>query len=260
MLRSLQLIVVALLHLAVGPAHAAEADTGIVLLHGKRDKPPTRVQPLARQLQGAGYRVATPDMPWSGLRDYDAAYPQALAQIEAAAQSLRDQGATRIVIVGQSFGGNGALAYAASGRAVDAIAVLSPGHTPERDAFRQAVAGSVDQARAMQSAGHGTDKAWFDDRNQGKARTVRTTADIYLSYFDPDGLGNMQLTAAKVPAGVPIFMAVGTADEMAGVAEASILRRAPPNDQSAYRSVTANHQGVVKVIGPELIAWLRGLW
>ena len=259
MLRSLLLIVVALLHLAVGPAHAAEADTGIVLLHGKRDKPPTRVQPLARQLQGAGYRVATPDMPWSGLREYDVGYPQALAEIEAAAQALRDKGARRIVVIGQSFGGNGALAYAASGRAVDAIAVLSPGHTPEREQFRKAVEASVDKARAMRAAGQGADKAWFDDRNQRMSRTVRTTADIYFSYFDPEGLGNMQLTAAKVPAGVPIFMAVGTADGMAGVAEASILRKAPPNEKSLYLLLPADHLSLVNVVAPELIGWLRAL-
>lgn len=230
-----------------------------MLLHGKWDKPPTLVMPLARQLESAGYKVATPAMPWSGLREYDAGYPQALAEIEAAAQSLRDKGAKRIVVAGQSFGGNGALAYAASGRAVDAIAVLSPGHTPERGQFRNAVEASVDKARTMQAAGQGAEKAWFDDRNQRLSRTVRTTADIYFSYFDPEGLGNMQLTAGKIPNSLPIFMAVGTADSMVGVAEASILRKAPPHEKSKYLVVPADHLSLVNVVGPELIGWLRAL-
>ena len=259
MTRILLLILVALLALAASPLRAAEADIGIVLLHGKWDKPPTLVLPLARQLESAGYKVATPAMPWSGLREYDASYPQALAEIEAAVQSLRDKGAKRIVIAGQSFGGNGALAYAASGRAVDAVVVLSPGHTPEREQFRKAVEASVDKARTMRAAGQGADKAWFDDRNQRMSRTVRTTADIYFSYFDPEGLGNMQLTAAKVPVGVPVFMAVGTADGMASVAEASILRKAPPNEKSKYLVVPADHLSLVNIIGPELIDWLRAL-
>lgn len=54
--------------------------------------------PLAPQLESADYKVATLAMPWSSLREYDAGYPQALAEIGAAAQSLRDKGAKRIVV------------------------------------------------------------------------------------------------------------------------------------------------------------------
>lgn len=240
-----------------GGALANDAETGVVLLHGKWDKPPTHVLFLARQLEGAGFRVSTPTMPWSDARQYDAGYPAALAEIEAAANALRQQGVKRIVVAGQSFGANAALAYAASGRKVDGIAAFSPGHTPERGNFRKALEPSVAKARTMLEQGQGNEKSSFEDRNQGQSRTIRATAEIYLSYFDPEGIGNMQKTAKSVPENVPIFMAVGTSDSMTGTAEESIFNRAPKNGRSQYVSVASDHLGLVKVIDGQFIAWLR---
>jgi len=80
-------------------ASAAAADLGIVMLHGKWDRPPTHVAALAQQLQADGHLVAQPVMPWSALREYDVPYPQALREIEAAAQQLRDQGRSKQVRV-----------------------------------------------------------------------------------------------------------------------------------------------------------------
>lgn len=256
-MKHIVLALMLLMLVAPGVARAAETETGVVLLHGKWDKPPTHVLFLARQLEGAGFRVSTPTMPWSDLRQYDAGYPAALAEIEAAAGSLRQQGAKRIVVAGQSFGANAALAYAASGRKVDGIAVFSPGHTPERGSFRKALESSVAKARSMFEQGQGKDQSFFEDRNQGQSRTVRTAAEIYLSYFDPDGIGNMQKTAASIPETVPIFMAVGTADSMTGSAEESIFNRAPKNEHSQYVSIAADHLGLVKVIDGQFISWLR---
>src|SRR6478735_10925930 len=125
MIRTTRRALLTLILLGSGTTYAAEGDLGIVLLHGKWDRPPTHVMLLARQLESAGYKVSTPVMPWSDARGYDASYPQALAEIEASAKSLRDKGAKRIVVAGQSFGANGALAYAASGKPVDAVVALS---------------------------------------------------------------------------------------------------------------------------------------
>lgn len=239
--------------------YAAEGDLGIVLLHGKWDRAPTNVLALSRQLEDAGYKVAAPLMPWSDTRGYDATYTQALEEIEAAAKSLRTKGATRIVIAGLSLGANGAIAYAASGRQVDGIAALSPGHTPERGNFRKALETSVAKARGMVESGNGADKAMFEDRNQGQSRTVRTSAQAYLSYFDPEGMGNMQMSASMIPSAVPVFMAVGTADSMAQVAEESIFKKAPLHEKSLYLNVPADHIGLVNVIKPELVSWLGSI-
>ncbi len=252
-------VLLSLFALLASNAIGAERDVGIVLMHGKWDRPPTNVIGLARQLETAGYKVAMPTMPWAGTREYDVPYSQALAEIESAANALRDKGAIHIVVAGLSFGANGALAYAGSGKSVDAIIALSPGHTPERGGFRKALEPSVAKSRQMIESGSGKDRAWFDDRNQGKAKQVRATAEAYFSYFDPEGLGAMPKTAASIPAPTPLFMAIGSADGMSSVAEESIFKRAPKHEKSLYMIVPADHIGITSAIAPALISWLKSL-
>jgi len=93
-------------YLFLSPASAAENEVGIVLLHGKWDRPPSKVLDLARQLEAQGYQVLSPTMPWSGTREYDVPYSQAIVEIESAANSLRDKGAKHVVVGGLSFGAN----------------------------------------------------------------------------------------------------------------------------------------------------------
>ncbi len=82
----------------MAPAFAADKDVGIVLLHGKWDRQPTNVLALARQLETQGFQVVTPTMPWSGNREYDVSYSQALNEVSSAAKELRDKGVKHVVI------------------------------------------------------------------------------------------------------------------------------------------------------------------
>ena len=77
------LLSVALLAIAI-PADAEEQRVGIVLLHGKQDKAPYYVGALAQKLRSARYLVATPEMPWSANRIYDASYEDAMLEIDKA--------------------------------------------------------------------------------------------------------------------------------------------------------------------------------
>ncbi|MDR2154691.1 MAG: DUF1749 domain-containing protein [Burkholderiaceae bacterium] len=260
MIKTIRALIAAALCLLFFSAQAAEGNVGIVLLHGKWDRQPTSVMKLAGQLEDAGYKVATPMMPWSFQRQYDVPYAKALVEIEAAAQSLRDRyRVSQIVIAGQSIGANAALAYAASGRLVDAIVVLAPGHTPQSNVFRKRLEPSVTKAKEMIDSGAGSDSASFDDLNQGQLRSVRTSAEAYFSYLDPEGLGNMPKTAAAIATPIPIFMAVGAGDPIAAVAEESIFKHAPKHDKSVYMSMSGGHMEVPNVIGSALVDWLRSL-
>ncbi len=69
----------------------------------------------------------------------------------------------------------------------------------------------------------------------------------------------MQKSASMIPSTVPVFMAVGTADLLAQVAEESIFKMAPPHEKSRYLSVQADHIGLVNAIKPELVSWLESL-
>ena len=246
-------------YLFLTPAAAAEKDVGIVLLHGKWDRPPSKVLGLARQLEAQGYQVLTPTMPWSGTREYDVPYSQAIVEIESAANSLRDKGAKHVIVGGLSFGANAALAYAGIGKPVDAIFLLSPGHTPYAGSMKTALQDSVAKASEMMKSGAANDRAWFKDLNQGQSQQIRVTAASYFSYFDPEGLAAMPKTAAGISSAIPVFMAVGSADQMSGFAEKTIFSVAPPHAKSSFTIMNADHIGLVNVVAPGLIEWLRSL-
>src|SRR3954465_10877780 len=99
----------------VGTANAFEPQTtGVVIMHGKwggaGDK---AMAPLAAALRAAGFLVDQPEMPWSGTRLYDRDYDAAMDEIDAAVARLKARNAQKIVVSGQSLGGNAALRYAA---------------------------------------------------------------------------------------------------------------------------------------------------
>lgn len=257
--RSALAIIATLQFLLLWPVQAAEQNVGIVLLHGKWDRPPTGIQPIARQLEAAGFRVETPTMPWAATRQYDVTYALALEEIEAAANALRKAGAKVIVVGGQSFGANGALAFASSGKPVDAIFVLSPGHAPDSAAFRKGLEASIAKAHDMIKSGRGAETADFEDRNQAQIGKVRTSADSYYSYLDPNGLGAMSKTAPGMPRPLPVFMAVGSADPVSKIAKELIFDLTPRHEKSTYIVVTSDHTGVASAVAPALIDWLRSI-
>ena len=155
--------------------------------------------------------VSAPVMPWSRDRDYDVDYPAALEQIGREVQRLREQGATILVVAGQSLGANAAIAYAAAGPVpVDAIVVISPGHVIELPPLTEQLGASVAKARAMVAEGKGEARSSFEDVNQGRRKSVSTSARNYLSYFDPEGLGAMSRTARSFPRPVAVLWVVGT--------------------------------------------------
>lgn len=239
-------------------AWADSAEVGIVLLHGKQSSP-SRMSGLADDLRAEGFLVSTPAMPWSQTRELDVPYPQALNEIEAAATELIRQGAKRIVVGGHSLGANAAIAYAASGRSVAAIFAIGPGHIPERGGFRKLVTSGVEQARDMIAKGAGDEKASFPDINQGRTREIRTTANAYLSYFDPDGIAAMPRSAAAIPKPLPIFMAVGDSDPITGYARTAIYDAAPPHEKSVYIDGPGDHFSTIRIVTPKLVAWLKSV-
>lgn len=68
--------------------------------------------------------VKSIEMLWSKRRGYDASYPQALQEVAGQVQALRAQGYRRVAVMGQSFGGNAAMAYMAHVGDADAVVVL----------------------------------------------------------------------------------------------------------------------------------------
>jgi len=240
---------------SVGRAQGAPAVAGVVLMHGKQDRASGLLAPLGRTLGGQGLRIDAPTMPWAGSRDYDVDYPTALAEIDKAANKLRAAGATRLAVGGQSFGANAALAYAGSGREVDAVLAIAPGHLPDLWRDHPRISVSLQRAREMIAAGRGDASASFDDINQGQSRTIRTTARIYLSYFDPDGLGSMPRSAAAIPRPLPVLWIIGSNDRLASRGADYAFAKAPAHPKSVYIEVSGDHLDTPDIGRDEILKW-----
>lgn len=256
---ALRLVVAVLLCLHSFLACAADGRTGVVLMHGKWGTPARHIDGLAGALGAKGFLVATPLMPWGRGRDYDADYPKALEQIAAEARSLRQQGAATIVVAGHSFGANAALAYAASGADLAGIVMLAPGHTPERKIFRERLATSVEKARAMLGSGKADERVSFDDLNQGKMAPIWTTPKIYLSYFDPEGIGAMPKSAAAIKQPTPLLWVVGTRDPLYGAGEAYAYDKAPAHPKSKFLTVESDHLNTPRDATAAVVSWIESL-
>jgi dienelactone hydrolase len=249
------LIAVVALALSVD-ARSAEPDVGIVLMHGKWGAPLfPPLQALATALRAKGFMVVTPVMPWGRQRMYDADYSAALSEIEASVKILREKGAKRIIVAGQSFGANASIAYAASGREVDGVMAIAPGHVPDLVSFGASVA----RARQMIAEGKADETAPFDDNNQGQDRTINTTAKIYLSFFDPNGLGAMPKSAAAIPKPVPFLWVVGRQDRAMGYGENYVFNKAPKHASNKYLVVSADHGNTPEVAAPQIVEWIMSL-
>jgi len=249
------LAIVAALVIAA-PVHA---QVGVVLLHGKWGTPHGPTQPLEMAMRAAGFHVIARDMAWSDTRAYDEDLDASMAEIDRQVAELRAAGATRIVVAGQSLGGNMALAYGARHPELDGLVVVSPGHTPERSFRNPRLAESLKKAEAMIAAGKVDSYANFDDLNQGREREVSAKPGVYLSYFDPQGGAVMPRNAAKLSPHTALLWVVGTHDQMYPEGTGYAFDRAPRNPQSAYRTVEADHFGAPSAAREIVVDWLKSL-
>jgi pimeloyl-ACP methyl ester carboxylesterase len=253
--------------LLAAPQAEAQTETlagyGIVLLHGKGGGPSGYVASLGVALREAGAKVVTPRMAWAGTQGqpdkYDVPYEQALSDIGPAIEQLRAQGATKIVVAGQSLGANAAIAYAARhGNGLTAVVALAPGHTPERAVFKARVADGVARAKELVAAGRGSTMGSYPDLNCGRSLTVKATAQAYLSFFDPQGPASIPRNAAAMPA-IPLLWVLGRNDQCSPAGRAYAFDRAAKHPKSRYLEVGGDHFQTPNVARRDVIAWLAAL-
>src|SRR5215471_4106846 len=166
----------------------AQSDIGIVVLHGKQGETNDRaIGPFLQALQSAGYRVQSPNMCWSRTRIYDATFPDCLREVDTAVAALRTAGVRRIVVAGQSLGGEAALIYGAQHAELAGVIALAPAGQPEAMLRNSDIVSSFARAQQMVAAGKGNERASFSDTNIGRTFVVNTTAAIYVSFFARGG-------------------------------------------------------------------------
>ena len=91
------------------------------------------------------------------------------------------------MVGGHSLGASAALGYAARREGLSGVIVLAAGHFPGIDGFQKKTGYSWKKAKKMVDAGKGEKKGRFADINQGRRSKRSTTANTFLSYFDPNG-------------------------------------------------------------------------
>lgn len=243
------------------PLHAAEK-IGVLMLHGKNPGGPQdpNFGVLKPKFEEAGMIVALPDMPWSRNRYIDVGWEAAMGEIEQHVKSLREKGATQIVLVGHSMGAPAALSHTARKGNVQALVLLAPGHIPYgyyTFPSLKAVRDSVDEARALVKNGKGDSKERFTDINQGRPQLLVMSAKDYLSYFDPESDAEMSVTAPRVPPAVPSLVVIGDKDPLFSRIRTYFVDKLPENPKNQYLEVQANHLTTPGVASDAIIDWVK---
>lgn len=236
---------------------AQERQCAVVLMHGKWGGTPyisffgNKLSPVC------DYKAL--EMPWSKRRNYDVPYSTALEEIKSQVEKFRQQGYKRVVLAGHSFGANAALAYMKTEGNVDGIVLLAPGHTPSVTFQRGIGRNAVEKARELVSMGMGDESLNMDDFNQGKLQSIRMRADVLLSYFEPEGLGNMAITSAAFIKPIPVMWVVGTRDPLFPFGYSYGFDKTPHHEASKYLAVEADHASTPDVAIEQVKDWLKAL-
>ncbi len=251
-------LLLSFLALQVGYAFAQEQKScALILMHGKWHNPTDFGFFGGKLKPTCAYKSI--EMPWSKRRNYDQPYPVALANIKAQVEAFRQEGYKRVILVGHSFGANAALAYMAEVGDADAVISLAAGHSPAVMYQRGIGSAAVDKARSLVESGKGNETLSMDDLNQGRRQNISMKATVLLSYFDPDGLGNMPGTATRFKKPVPLLWVVGDKDPLYPLGSGYVFDKAPQHPASRYVVVQADHGSTPDAAVNEVLEWIKSL-
>jgi pimeloyl-ACP methyl ester carboxylesterase len=212
--------------------------------------------PLVQQFREAGYKVVSPEMGWSRETAYSINYEASLERVNAEVESLRQQGFKKVVLGGQSFGANGALAYASIYSNVDALLLFAPGHNPDIDRNRNPF--KVNEAKALISSAQPDKLITFTDFNDGsRTQDFSISPQAYLSYFDPDGLASMPKTAINQKKAIPVLVFMGRSDLATRQGTWYFFNRLPKHPANKYVVSDAEHRQVPQASFPSALQWVE---
>ena len=232
-------------------------EVGVVVMHGKGGRPESLVDVLAKALEQEGFLVASIEMPWSGARNYDVDLNAGVGEVTRALDGLRQRGARQVFVAGHSQGGIFALLYGGLHR-VDGIAAIAPGGQVDVPVYLKTLGRHVAEARRMVADGQGRVVADFADYEGSRGTSgVRTSAAIYLSWFDPDGVLTSRVFG-RVLAGVPVLYVSPTRDYPGLVKmRQPNFGALPPNPLTRLHEPDSDHRNAPGAAAPGVIKWIR---
>ena len=254
--RLLQAALVLGLGFASLPSQAVQG-CAVILMHGKWGGPKSPyLKVLADKIEPT-CKVELRDMPWSRFRNYDQTYENALRDMEQAVKRYRDDGYKKVFIAGQSFGANAAMAYQAYIGDADGIIALSPGHAPQYMYSSGITQQAISDARQAVASGSPGKTINMTDFNQGQRKDFQIRADVLMSYFEPDGLGNMARTAAEFKRPAPFLWVIGTQDILYREGKGYAFDKVPKLPNNKYLVVNATHATAPEVASDQVVEWIK---
>lgn len=240
-------------HLAKG-----EVKGVVIMLHGKTSRPGvSHYSYFYRTLKKNGYTVIAPRMPWSR---FDGTREQGVEIINAAVAEAAKT-SNKIVIAGHSLGAAVALQYLADSPAprITGGVPIALGHVPQLSGKISRITGaSVLKARKLVAAGKGDKKKSFSDFNMGRKGSIYTTANIYLTYYDPQKYPDVEEEVKNIK--IPVLWIAGLDDRLTEVYNTSYLfSLIPANLKSQYHEGKGDHTGVLGKQVPLVVEWLNAL-
>jgi pimeloyl-ACP methyl ester carboxylesterase len=260
--RAVRRVVALLAACLVLPAGAsAQRDLGVILIYGKKGTPSQGLNVIQSNLQSAGVKAVMPAMPWGGGRwdHIDATVEDVLVMIDAQAAQLRSQGASRIVLIGQSLGSAVSMGYAAQRGTLAGLVVTAPGHATAHRNGNGSKAADVARARALVDQGKGNEIMIGGDANQGQTLRMSVRAAVYYSWFSADGLASLQAQAQRLPASTPLLLVIGQRDSTKPQAEREIYQPAAKNPYSKYLVNGGNHDETPLASAKAIVDWVLAL-
>ena len=241
--------------------YPAAGPVALIFLHGKNG---TQTTPLMREfgerIAQAGHTVYLPLMPWS--RKWDGTVADANAVIDALVAIAAKDG-RRVVVGGQSLGATFAITWRpddAPGAVVGKL-FTNPGGMldmlPPTGNFWKAIGPALEQARALEAAGKGREKAIFVGTNVKGTQTIEeryeTTAEIFLSFHDTGRFPSVRSALARTRG--PVFWSTGKLDPVP-TSKRRTFEMITANPASLYLEPDGDHNSSMLTAIEAILGWL----
>jgi esterase/lipase len=236
----------------------AQENIGIVLMHGK-DSTPKIVSVLSDNLESAGFKVLTPDMPWSKKRIYDRTYKESIEEINQYVKELKSDGMDKVYVAGHSMGAVVSAGYASLHDGIDGIILIAPGHFVSQEDVVNSMQEAVAKAKEMIDTGKADEKSDFDDINMLKKFTRNVKASVFYSWFNPEGEADFATNMKNLKADIPVLYVAASKDNIPRTKDRTYAYdNTPKNEKSKFIIIEATHMQVVAKSSKVVIEWLGG--
>lgn len=231
----------------------------VIYMHGRAGSPTRHFdKQLQQQLAALGYDVVAPYMPWA-KRTWTGTMCEGMLYINELAR-LEIKKGRRVILMGHSMGGAHALFHGRlrPGVEIKAYVAIAPGHLPHRsEAERRAYAASVNAANKKSADGNADQVTDFSVPVGKNTLTIKTTANIFLSFFDVERFPDINKVLPEITK--PVLIVSADRDPVTGLYNHAAMRAMIRAEGTAYKRINGDHFTVLENVAEQFDLWLKNL-